>query len=90
LVNLIYDDEILSEYDYLDDGKNVQSIDAAEFLATVKMQFIPTVIESKNNYLFAGNIKYIQSDIDSKIDDSDVRCVSTGDYNNGELLNYNK
>lgn len=90
LVNLIYDDEILSEYDYLDDGKNVQSIDAAEFLATVKIQFIPTVIESKNNYLFAGNIKYIQSDIDSKIDDSDVRCVSTGDYNNGELLNYNK
>ena len=90
LVNLIYDDEILSEYDYLDDGKNVQSIDASEFLATVKINFIPKVIESKNNYLFAGNIKYIQSDIDNKIDDSDVRCVSAGDYSSGILLNYNK
>ena len=89
-VNLIYDDELMSGVDYTDTGYNIQSVDAAEFLSTVRLSFIPKVIESKNNYLFAGNIEYIQSDIDDMIDDDDVRCVSTGDYDNGFLLNYNK
>lgn len=89
-VNLIYDDELMSGVDYTDIGNSIQSIDASEFLSTVKLSFVPKVIESKNNYLFAGNIKYIQSDIDSIINDDDVRCLSTGDYNNGSLLDYNK
>lgn len=90
LVNLIYDDEIMSNVDYTDSGSSVETVDAAEFLSTVKFAFIPKVIESKNNYLFAGNITYIQSNIDNMIADSDVRCLSTGDYNNGTLLSYNK
>ena len=89
-VNLIYDDVLMSGVDYIDIGHNVESIDTSEFLSTVKLSFVPKVIESKNNYLFAGNIKYIQSDIDSIINDDDVRCISTGDYDNGSLLDYNK
>ena len=89
-VNIIYDDELMSGVDYIDTGYNVQSVDSSEFLSTVRLSFIPKVIESKNNYLFAANIEYIQSDIDSKIDDDAVRCLSTGDYDNGSLLNYNK
>lgn len=89
-VNLIYDDELMSGVDYTDIGNSIQSIDASEFLSTVKLSFIPKIIESKNNYLFAGNIEYIQSDIDDMIDDDDVRCLSTGDYDNGSLLDYNK
>ena len=89
-VNLIYDDVLMSGVDYIDIGHNVESIDTSEFLSTVKLSFVPKVIESKNNYLFAGNIKYIQSDIDSIINDDDVRCLSTGDYDNGSLLDYNK
>lgn len=89
-VNLIYDDTLISEGDFIDTGVNIESLDAAEFLSTVKLSFKPKVIESKNNYLFAGNITYLQSEIDEVIKDSDVRCVSTGDYENGQLLSYNK
>ena len=90
LVNLIYDNEIMSDTKYIDRGTNVQSVDVSEFLSIVKFTFIPKVIESKNNYLFAGNIKYIQSDIDSFINDDDVRCLSTGDYDGDTVRTYNK
>jgi hypothetical protein len=32
----------------------------AEFLDLTNLQIIPKVIESKHDYLFAGNIKYAQ------------------------------
>lgn len=89
-VNMIYDDIILEDNTYTDDGRNVQSVDLSELLGSIKFTFIPKVIESKNNYLFAANVKYIQSDIDSSINDEDVRCLSSGDYDNGVLLSYNK
>lgn len=90
-VNIIYDSDIMSDTTYTDTGSDVQSVDVTEFLSTVKFTFIPKIIESKNNYLFAANIKYIQSDIDATISDDDIRCLSSGDYStSGDKLDYNR
>ena len=47
-----------SAYSYNDIGNSISTMSYAEFLALQKIPIIPTEIESKNDYLFASNIKY--------------------------------
>lgn len=74
-INLILDDESKAWIDYIDDGTNLQEYSLSEFLALVQMTVYPKIIESKNDYLFAANLKYAQDDADRYIiegDDSDI------------------
>lgn len=60
IINLIADGDLplVSSYTYVDTGTNIGSqIDLDEFTALQKYVFIPKTIESKNDYLFAANIK---------------------------------
>jgi len=41
---------------------------------------IPKEIESKNDYLFYGNIKYSTDETDEKFKDFDARCFNDGNY----------
>ena len=43
----------------------------------------PTVIESKQDYLFSGNISDEQTEIDNLFKDLDARATSSGDYSGG-------
>ena len=67
-VDLIYDQD-LSEFlnsgnSYIDDGTNIRSISVPEFLSYEKTETIPSQIETKDNYLFASNLKYSQDQVD--------------------------
>ena len=55
---------------YIDDGSNVEDISLTEFLELLQTNCIPKLIETKDDYLFASNIKYTQDEIDKKIKQS--------------------
>jgi hypothetical protein len=89
-VSLIYDAKKTSTvFDY---GSDIQQVAIDEFLSYIDMPLIPKVIESKADYMFAGNIKYTQDDFDRALYDSgiDFRAYSTGDYDGETIRTYNK
>lgn len=50
-----------------DTGDNLEQISLSDFLSLLQNDVIPKIIESKNDYLFAANIKYTQDEFDKKI-----------------------
>jgi len=53
----------------------------------IKFNVIPTVIESKNDYMFAANIRYTDNELDNIITDNWTnprigRAYSSGDFEN--------
>lgn len=66
-VHVVYDGDINTSY--TDNGFDVEEIAYAEFLSNENIHIKPLLIESKNDYLFAGNIEYVQEDVDKKFDD---------------------
>lgn len=78
-VDIIYDRQCKSTIIY-DSGQSIQNISSAEFVATNKLAIYPKEIESKGDYLFAANVKYVQDKIDAKFDNFDARCYSEGNY----------
>ena len=81
-VELIYDTQLddtnndVVLYDYGNTG--LTEISSSEFLSTYSLQITPKVLESKGDYLFAGNIKYSQDQVDETLEDFDVRAFSLG------------
>lgn len=64
----------------------LSQITLAEYNSIAGINIIPKVIESKNDYLFAANIKYQITDFD----DWDARAYTSGDTYNGEqIININ-
>jgi hypothetical protein len=58
-VDIIYDQTCLQQV--IDDaGQSLQRVSTAEFISTNKLSFTATTIESKGDYLFAGNVLYNQ------------------------------
>ena len=58
-IELIYQGKYDNNFTYDDRGAQaLSSMSLAEYNSIAGINIIPTVIESKNNYLFAGNIKY--------------------------------
>jgi len=53
-VALIYDGDVISSY--TDRGQEIEVSSDVEFLSATQLKTIPKVIESKEDYLFAGNI----------------------------------
>jgi hypothetical protein len=80
-VDIIYNQKCAS-LTIKDSGQTLQNVSTAEFVATNSLLFVPKEIESKGDYLFAGNIKYTQDDIDKQFEKFDARCYSAGSYYN--------
>lgn len=82
-IDLVYDGSanisVFNDY-----GQSIQSISVDEFLSFVTSPIIPKVIESKEDYMYAANIKYEQDKYDEKIQNAgcDFRSYSTGDFDN--------
>ena len=86
-VDMIIDDDLKSQnYNVIDRGSNLINYSYSEFLSLVKTLIIPKEIESKNNYLFASNIKYQidkSSTIMQKFANLDMSCqIQDADYLN--------
>lgn len=60
----------------------LSQITLAEYNSIAGINIIPKIIESKNDYLFAANIKYQIPDFD----DWDARAYTSGDTYNGETI----
>lgn len=78
-VDIIYDQKC-EQLSVTDSGQSLENLSTAEFLATTKLLFVAREIESKGDYLFAANLKYLQDDIDKKFSNFDARCYSKGSY----------
>ena len=72
----------------VDSGQSLENVSSSEFIATNKLLFVPKEIESKGDYLFAGNVEYTQDKIDEQFINFDARCFSKGSYylNNGQTI----
>ena len=80
-IELIYQGKYDNNFTYDDRGAQaLSSMSLAEYNSIAGINIIPSVIESKNDYLFAGNIKYIQHKYDEEIINWDARAYVTGDY----------
>lgn len=81
-VSLVYDGELIEEI--VDRGGVQQTtISDADFVAMLKMAIVPKMIESKDNLLFAANVKYTQDDVDDIFKDFDARAYNKGMRING-------
>ena len=70
----IYDDDFDGVLQYTDAGVNIESFSKSEFLKSETYDKIkPATIESKGNYLFAGNIEDLQDEIDQQWDGIDFK-----------------
>ena len=78
-VDIIYD-QMCQQTTINDVGQSIQNVSTAEFIATNKLSFVPKNIESKGDYIFAGNVLYNQDEIDSQFQGFDARCFSRGSY----------
>lgn len=88
-IDLVYDGEMVSTF--IDYGSSISQMGASEFLSTTQLQIVPKVIESKNDYLFAANVKYEQDEFDKALEDLDFRSYSYGDWDNSaDLWDYDK
>ena len=57
-------------YNSVDKGDSIRTTSVSEYYSSTNLQIAPRVIESKDGYLFAGNIDYLGEDVDSSFDSS--------------------
>ena len=76
VINLIYDNKYIgaSIYDY---GANIEEISNDEFLSYELLKTKPKQLESKGDYLFSANVKYVTDEVDEKFKDFDARCYTS-------------
>lgn len=90
-VSIIVDKEIdnYSNFSYFDDGNSIGTITLSEFLFLGSNPFVPKHIQSKDNRLFAANIKEIPFDfeIDMRAYSFDSGGASVLRDNDGSTLN---
>ena len=89
-VNMIYDGEYNKSgvTTIRDIGQSIEQYGTAEFLALQDPLVIPKIIESKEDYLFAANLKYTKDDYDKQLTELNFRSYSTGDFENGWSSDY--
>ena len=74
-IDVVYDTEFSGSLVFVDRGINLYTISYADFISQTKINFKPVLIESKNDYLFAGNVVYDNEDVDKEfasIRDEDI------------------
>lgn len=84
-VNLIIDkplSSVVGNIVGIDTGASIEEVNSSEFLSYVKTRFIPKEIESKNDYMFAGNINDKQYEVDEKLKKThwDAKAYTKGNY----------
>lgn len=74
-VSLIYDDYIGQEQDIniIDDGSYIREISKDGLLSLNQLIIYPKLIESKENYLFAANLKYATDNFDEYLNSQNVK-----------------
>lgn len=83
-VSLVKDEKITSSF--VDTGTNViEDIGISELLSMFTPFICPKQIESKGDYLFAGNMKYSQDDVDEQFSQFDTKS-----YNIGSVTEYSQ
>ena len=81
-VSLVKDEKITSSF--VDTGTNViEDVGISELLSMFTPFIYPKQIESKGDYLFAGNMKYSQDTVDADFSQFDTRS-----YNIGNVTEY--
>lgn len=93
-IQLICDEKISVDannfYTYDDlGGASLQELTSEEFNSLTGIYIQPSVIESKNNILFAGNVKYDIDVLDGEYLNKDFRAFSSGDKVNGVPVTIN-
>lgn len=83
---LIYDNKF--RLSFKDSGGEVQELSDEDFKSLNDTYICPTIIESKEDRLFAANIKDFQQQTDQQFD-IDFRAKSSGNVEGGEYI-YNK
>lgn len=79
IINLIYDDKVFEEnFEYTDIGRNIYQISSEEFLSLQGLRITPKVIESKENYMYAANLRDSQDDLDEIFKDVDTVAWTSG------------
>lgn len=78
LIDLIYDGPFVDSI--VDYGNSIEGLSVDEFISNMSMPIIPKIIESKNDYMLAGNIRYTQDDLDETLKNLDFRAYSYGDF----------
>lgn len=101
-VSLIYDNTMPVNNIYTDTGYDIESSTLEDLLSYINMSITPKVIESKNDYLFAANVKYNDSDFEKYLDENNVSenvkapssgCAADGhniQFDGSNILNYDK
>ena len=81
VIELIYQGKYEQTFKYEDrGGVALSTITLAEYNSIAGINIIPSIIESKNDYLFAANVNYESYTYDQSILNWDARCYSSGDY----------
>lgn len=75
-VSLVYDGPKIVYF--IDTGYDIEDLSFEDLISQIKTDIIPQIIESKNDYLFAANVKYKQSDLNNIFDQIDVTAPSSG------------
>lgn len=79
-VSVVVDRQVEGAVSYIDNGYDISHESISDFIANVDLGLRPKLIEQKNNYLFAANVKYSQDETNDVFKDFDPRCFSLGDY----------
>lgn len=92
-IGLIYDGDFPHgtghSFEFTDNGYDILTVTASEFIALNNIQFKPLLIESKNDYLFAANIQYDQQQIDDKFKDCTASYQPVLDENDQYSIDIN-
>lgn len=74
----------VSTFQFVDDGESLGTYTLSEFNALTQLELIPKCIESKDNYLFVGNVQVPSFDYDI-----DTRAYRFNSSNKSWLFKYN-
>jgi hypothetical protein len=55
-IHMVYDGPVVSSF--IDRGSNIEQLGDSELLGKINLGLIPKIIESKEDYMFAANVKY--------------------------------
>lgn len=67
-----------SAFPGIDTGNTISRVSLEEFISNNTLSIVPREIESKGNYLFAGNLSYIQDTVDAQFKEVDCTAQAAG------------
>ena len=92
IITRVYRGDYIDNYSIIDYGGGEEDeMTLDEFAANVNSAVIPKEIEVKGDYMFFGNVSYVEDMKNLQFQDFDARCYSAGNYyideNNQKISN---